>query len=197
MFVMADRFSVVSPGSSFMLRGVISVGLLWLLMVTPLPFEEPLPIECFPFEAAELAFRSGFDLLRPSPVHALPFLKKIITRTKFVYKNKWYYNTRTIQHTKMIVLNYNMYHTFSNLHIFLYSAPGLSNRIKIESYFLIKSNVFVQIESNHIQIKSNDFFNFRYNLICCVIFKSNQMTFQFSIQFDLIRSGQRPEQENP
>jgi hypothetical protein len=59
------------------------------------------------------------------------------------------------------------------------ASPGLSNRIKIKSYFLIKSNVFaqiesnriqiesnrIQIESNRIQIESNEFFDFRYDSI--------------------------------
>ncbi len=42
---------------------------------------------------------------------------------------------------------------------------GLSNWIEIESYFDINSNVFAQIEPNCIQIESNDFLDFWYNLI--------------------------------
>ncbi len=42
---------------------------------------------------------------------------------------------------------------------------GQSNRSEIESYFVIESNVFAQIESNRIQIESNDFFDFRYDSI--------------------------------
>ncbi len=42
---------------------------------------------------------------------------------------------------------------------------GLSDRIKIESYFVIESNVFAQIESNRMEIESNDFLDFRYNSI--------------------------------
>ncbi len=37
---------------------------------------------------------------------------------------------------------------------------GLSNRIKIESYFDIESNLFAQIESNCIQLELNDVFDF-------------------------------------
>jgi hypothetical protein len=41
-----------------------------------------------------------------------------------------------------------------------WSPPGLSDRIEIESYFVIQSNVFAEIESNRMQIESNDFFDF-------------------------------------
>jgi hypothetical protein len=47
--------------------------------------------------------------------------------------------------------------------------PGLSDRIEIESYFVI--------ESNRMQIESNDFF-------------------RFSIRFNSIRSGRKCDQEN-
>jgi hypothetical protein len=42
---------------------------------------------------------------------------------------------------------------------------GLSDRIEIESYFVIESNVLADIKSNRMQIKSNDFFDFRYDSI--------------------------------
>ncbi len=44
-------------------------------------------------------------------------------------------------------------------------TPGLSDRIKIKSYFVIESNVFAEIESNRMQIESNDLFDFRYDSI--------------------------------
>jgi hypothetical protein len=42
---------------------------------------------------------------------------------------------------------------------------GLSDRIEIVSYFVIKLNVFAEIESNWMQIESNDFFDLRYDWI--------------------------------
>jgi hypothetical protein len=44
-------------------------------------------------------------------------------------------------------------------------SPGLSDRIKIKSYFIIESNVFAEIELNQMQIESNVFFDFRYDSI--------------------------------
>jgi hypothetical protein len=44
-------------------------------------------------------------------------------------------------------------------------SPGLSNRIEIESYLVIESKNFAQIESNRMQMESNVFFNFRYDSI--------------------------------
>ncbi len=43
--------------------------------------------------------------------------------------------------------------------------PGQSNRIKIESYLVIESNVFAEIKLNRTQIESNGPFEFLYDLI--------------------------------
>jgi hypothetical protein len=57
-------------------------------------------------------------------------------------------------------------------------ATGLSNRIEIESYFVIESKVFAHIKSNRMQIESNEILDFRYD----------------SIRFDL---GRKVNKKNP
>ncbi len=44
-------------------------------------------------------------------------------------------------------------------------VPGLSDQSEIESYFVIKSNVYAEIKPNRMHIESNDFFNFWYDSI--------------------------------
>ncbi len=65
--------------------------------------------------------------------------------------------------------------------------PGLSNRIEIESYFVIESKFFDPIEFNRIKIESNHFFDFRYDSIWFDMDRNlNNKTCVMSLMWQLI-----------
>ncbi len=99
-------------------------------------------------------------------------LSDIIERQGHIIKN---FNT-IVEQLRVYVTNKNRRVRF----VQAASTPALSDRIEIESYSVIESNVLAQLESNRMQIESNVFF----------------FHFRFSIRFDLEKIMKQKIQNN-